>query len=244
MAAFIEPVFVQRILDARVVTTAENRLQKVVINFVENANGPYIVATRNFTGNVLGQQYEGVEQRERDLNDQRNNIFTLADELKTFIRNAAFQHEPRLPRRTRMMGTLLIYAAATSSSRSLRNIDANNLTFNQIFTLFQDMVQSNDNLVITDLTFTFFYYRTGLLIGAGAITPPSWWKDKQRLLWKTYEDDDGPINCAALSLAFGMLTPTRRTNVNRDVHMLKREARLIQNNLGNFIYRLGRTSCN
>ncbi len=146
------------------------------------------------------------------------------EELKMIIYRVAREHGfPRTE--LELNGTLVIFTPERSSSRALVNVNIGDLTFDQVMDPISEMTQSNSNLEWKQLEFIFHFNQYELILGAGKIAKPTWWKTKDMMTWITYKDDLGDLNCAAVALAYGM-NPTK----NRDT--LRTKSRELQIRLG------------
>lgn len=130
-------------------------------------------------------------------------------------------------------GVLLVQNLDGTALQALEHdrVPLGGITREYISQIIQDISQSGDILTISELIFEYIIHPSTLLVGAGKATRPSWDKAvKFSKTWDQWEDDLGPINCAAVALTFLMSTPA--DNYRKCPNKAKRAARELQNQLG------------
>lgn len=189
----------------------EDRLRKIIFRFVDPPRS---------TINIRGQVVPVVTRPENDL----WRIISVVGEIKALVFRAA--HNVGYPvTRREIMGTLTLYAPEYNVGKSLTSINIADLTHQDLQETISQMVQSNAVITLDDLEFQFYYYSQHLLVGAGNVSKPKWWKSKDKVTWSTYEDNQGPINCAAFALAYAL-------DPHALMYALKEQGRELQTRLG------------
>jgi hypothetical protein len=96
----------------------------------------------------------------------------------------------------------------------------------------EQIQQSNDDLTLTDLEWTFNLRPNTFLAGAGEAMIPSWVKGYLwPLTWKVHFSNEGvAINCAAFAIAFALDRPDRRIG-KRQLSVIIEEAQILQQRL-------------
>jgi len=179
-------------------------------------------------GNILRKiTFKPIESPLQGRQDEQQLLANLVGFMKQQALRTAERRHARL---REIRGTLTIYTPRYNSSKTLVNVNIRDLTVQQVFNAFSMMIQSNRELTLNDVEFTFYYNRNQFIMGSGPVAKPSWWGGRTDIGWTIHTDDVGDINCAAFALAFGKLA--RRTNVRRDLRNLKIDARRLQRMFG------------
>ena len=78
------------------------------------------------------------------------------------------------------------------------------ISTNTIFGIFETVIESNDQVQIYDLAWSFTIDLNSLMIGAGGrFTPPSWaGKKRTRDTWRTHFYNGAQVNCAAYAISW------------------------------------------
>ena len=120
-------------------------------------------------------------------------------------------------------------------SRYINNL--NEITFETLADIFDDMIQSDSDLDMYQIEWSFTIPPNIFVAGAGGEPViPKWYKNPKQICgWQIYKDDQGTINCAAIALVLAMgrgKSKILQYHTKKGEFDLKKKARALQTEFG------------
>lgn len=111
------------------------------------------------------------------------------------------------------------------------NLVLGDVTTEYLTDLVEAIVQSGSEVGISEIEFMFIIDPASIMVGAGKATRPYWdMAPKYENTWKEWSDWSGPINCAAVALAFLLSKPS--DNFRHCPAKVRRMSRELQTKMG------------
>lgn len=186
---------------------------------------PHIVTLRPFT--TGGPNADELETRAKIADTMRERITAVIRE-NTRWTTAEIDHRTR-----GVLTGLNMNNPDRGVSRG--QISLTNITPHLIESMFEQMVQSADNLVIYEIEWSFVINPRIFVIGGSSAPKKPKWVKGRALSWESYSDIAGPISCAAVALTLaidGVEKPSRNYTRASGLNRLKKDSRALQTQLG------------
>jgi hypothetical protein len=195
------------------------------------------IPTRSAQGRLLSLSLEYIQTPRNDRLSVATKIKKLSGLFKQFLKDEfgrVFFPQGRINTRAvleRVVGFLLVQSLNGRAAR-MNNINANDITPDAIQDILESSIQqSNGDETLETLEWTFFPNQDIYIVGGAGTIKSKYTKNLYHICYTEYEDEQGPISCAAFALNYRIHYHSKKY-LHKDIKVIKKDARALQTKLG------------